>query len=171
MGTRRGIHSKPNKGHTDEWITPPELLRDLGPFDLDPCAHPEQFYRTAKRMVSPPFDGLAFEWTGMVWLNPPFSQMRPWLSKLAQSKHAQGIALAAARTEVVKWFWPCIWESADAILFLRGRLHFRRPDGSRRRPDGKKWGNAGHGSVLAAYGPAAAERLKKNRAMGRYFDL
>jgi hypothetical protein len=158
----RGIHSKPNRGATDEWLTPPELVGALGPFDLDPCAHPDQFYRTAARMICPPDDGMAAVWGGLVWLNPPFSQMQTWLPKLAA--HGSGIALAAARTEVERWFWPYIWEAADAMLFLRGRLYFRRPDGSKR-------GNAGHGSVLAAYGPVARDRLKAAADLGRFLDL
>jgi hypothetical protein len=78
--------------------------------------------------------------------------------------HGNGIALAAARTEVEGWFWPFIWEAADAVLFLRGRIYFRRPDGSR-------MGNAGHGSVLAAYGDEAVRRLKANGELGRFVPL
>jgi hypothetical protein len=113
-------------------------------------------------MISPPDDGLSAKWDGMVWLNPPFSQMSKWLLKIIESGH--GIALAAARTEVEKWFWPYIWEKADAVLFIRGRLYFRRPDGTKR-------GNAGHGSVLAAYGREARNRLKQRESLGRFFDL
>lgn len=32
-----GSHEKPNKGLTDTWLTPPQLLADLGEFDTDPC--------------------------------------------------------------------------------------------------------------------------------------
>lgn len=60
----RGIHSKPVRGLSNDWLAPPELIRALGSFDLDPCAHPKQFYRTAKRMIAPPHDGLAIEWGG-----------------------------------------------------------------------------------------------------------
>jgi hypothetical protein len=66
--------------------------------------------------------------------------------------HGNGVALIPARTEVESWFWPYVWEAADAVLFLRGRLYFHKPDGTLR-------GNAGHGSALAAYGEANAETL------------
>jgi hypothetical protein len=143
-------------------LTPPEIVKALGPFDLDPCAHPKQFYKTARRMIAPPQNGLMKKWSGTVWLNPPFSEMHIWLPKMVQ--HDKGIALAAARTEVERWFWPYIWESASAILFLRGRLYFRRPDGTKR-------GNAGHGSVLVAYGRTCRERLRKCKIPGKYFEL
>lgn len=50
----RGIHTKPYDGETVEWLTPPEIVRSLGVFDLDPCAHPRQFYKTASLMIAPP---------------------------------------------------------------------------------------------------------------------
>ncbi len=158
----RGIHTKANRGATDEWLTPPELIAALGQFDLDPCAHPQQFYRTAKRMIQPPKDGLAAKWKGRVWLNPPFSEMESWLPKMAE--HNNGIALAASRTEVERWFWPYIWDAATAILFIKGRLYFRKPDGTTR-------GNAGHGSVLVAYGRYDATKLKASGIEGKYFLL
>jgi hypothetical protein len=32
-----GSHETPNKGATDTWLTPPEMIELLGPFDTDPC--------------------------------------------------------------------------------------------------------------------------------------
>lgn len=155
----RGIHTRPIRGLSNDWLTPPEILRALGGFDMDPCAHPDQFYQTAYWMVSPPADGLACEWEGRVWLNPPYGgELRKWIARLAE--HGNGIALVPARTEVESWFWPFCWEAADAILFLRGRLYFRRPSGI-------KAGNAGHGSALVAYGRANVRALKRSGIAGR----
>jgi hypothetical protein len=159
----RGIHSKPNDGLSNDWLTPPGIVKALGRFALDPCAHPQQFYRTARCMVSPPMDGLDYRWRGRVWLNPPYgSQLRSWIKKLAE--HGNGVALVPARTEVEAWFWPHVWDAADAVLFIKGRLYFHRPDGSTE-------GNAGHGSVLAAYGQKNVEALKASGINGRFFHL
>jgi DNA N-6-adenine-methyltransferase (Dam) len=156
---RRGIHTRPNHGLTDDWITPPELIHTLGEFDTDPCAHPEQLHRTARTMIAPPADGLAETWRGRVWLNPPYGgRLRHWLARLV--KHGNGIALVPARTDVESWFWPFVWEAADAILFIRGRLYFHRPDGT-------TIGNAGHGSVLAAYGLRNVSALSLSGIEGR----
>lgn len=155
----RGIHTLPNNGMTNDWITPPHIVKALGKFDLDPCFHPLQFYRTATRGICLPIDGLSEPWDGRVWLNPPYgASLKAWIGKLA--KHGNGVALVPARTEVESWFWPFIWEAADAVLFLRGRLYFHRPDGSTA-------GNAGHGSVLAAYGNRNVEALKTCGLAGR----
>ena len=35
------------KGRSEVWITPPWILRALGPFDLDPCAADQQPWPTA----------------------------------------------------------------------------------------------------------------------------
>lgn len=159
----RGIHTKPNQGATNEWLTPPEIIEALGSFDLDPCAHPQQFYQTARIMISPPRDGLCAKWKGRVWLNPPYgTELKSWIAKLAE--HGNGIALVPSRTEVESWFWPYIWEAADAVLFVRGRLYFRKPDGS-------KQGNAGHGSVLVAYGQKNLAKLRKSRISGQLVEI
>jgi hypothetical protein len=59
---------------SDTWLTPPEWIDKLGPFDLDPCCPPEMPWQTATRMISLPEDGLDAEWSGRVWLNPPFGR-------------------------------------------------------------------------------------------------
>lgn len=122
-------HQSPNMG-TDIWLTPPEILAALGPFDLDPCAAPEpRPWPTASKHITLPDDGLSAAWEGRVWMNPPFGREAiKWMEKLA--RHGDGIALIPARTETAmfyKWVWGC----ADAVLFLKGRPHFHYPDGSR----------------------------------------
>lgn len=145
----RRIHTKPNNGLTVDWLTPPEIISRLGAFDLDPCAHPGQFYATATKMIAPPLDGLSTNWTGRVWLNPPYGQqIDRWMKKMVE--HGNG----------ERWFWPYVWEAATAILFLRGRIYFYRPDGTRR-------GNAGHGSVLVAYGLRNVIALQESGIVGR----
>ena len=159
----RGIHTKPVRGLSNDWITPPEIILALGKFDMDPCAHPKQFYKTAARMVSPPNDGLIFAWLGRIWLNPPYGEgITPWLEKLVD--HGNGVALVPARTDVEKWFWPFVWEAAAGVLFLRGRLYFRRPDG-------RTEGNAGHGSCLVAYGIENLIALERCGLAGKLVKL
>lgn len=58
-------------------------------------------------------------------------------------------------------FFNYVWEVADAILFIQGRLHFHTPDGKR----GKT--NSGGPSVLIAYGPEAVGRLVVANATGK----
>ena len=45
-------HEKPNKGATDTWLTPPEMIEALGPFDTDPCVPEGMPWKTATRMIT-----------------------------------------------------------------------------------------------------------------------
>lgn len=49
----------------EEWLTPPWLLRELGEFDLDPCAPIKRHWATAKQHF-------AIQDNGMVNLSHPF---------------------------------------------------------------------------------------------------
>ena len=44
---------------THDWLTPPEILEALGPFDMDPCASQFQPWRTAVQQFTIEDDGLA----------------------------------------------------------------------------------------------------------------
>lgn len=150
---------------SDTWLTPPEITRALGVFDLDPCCPPSMPWRTARRMLTKADDGLAAKWGGRVWLNPPYSRDAVvWLRKLAA--HGQGTALIFARTET-EWFKETIWQapSASAVLFLYGRLHFHYADGRRAKA------NAGAPSVLIAYGHRDADILKRSGLSGYFVPL
>jgi hypothetical protein len=102
MGKGIGGHTSPNKGMTDSWITPKEIIQALGPFDLDPCECIEQPWKCATYSYTILEDGLPQAWDGRVWLNPPYSQVWDWIQKLAE--HGTGTALIFARTETEGFF-------------------------------------------------------------------
>ena len=145
-----GSHQSHRAGSTT-WLTPPHILYALGRFDLDPCAHPG--WPTADRHISLPDDGLSAEWSGRVWMNPPYgAEVWDWLDRLHD--HGQGTALIFARTETAG-FVRCVWRRATAVAFLHGRLHFHHPDGTRAAA------NSGAPSVLVAYGEEDARLLRR----------
>lgn len=139
---------------THDWLTPPEIVTALGPFDLDPCASVGQPWATAIRQIAPPDDGLAAKWSGRVWLNPPYGpHTAAWLARIAG--HGDGIALVFARTETAM-FQRFVWPYADALLFMAKRPHFHRPDGTRAA------GNSGGPMVLIAYGVHNVAALRRS---------
>ena len=154
VGNRAGMGSHHSaRGETSTWLTPLQIIRALGIFDLDPCAAPSpRPWATAERHIELPEDGLAVPWNGRVFLNPPYgNEISAWLKKMAA--HASGIALTFARTETDAWQrW--VWPFSTAILFIDGRINFRLPDGT----DPRK--NAGAPSVLIAYSDFDAEVLR-----------
>jgi hypothetical protein len=146
-------HQSPVMGK-DEWLTPPEILRPLGEFDLDPCSPEHPPWRIA-RVSYFGSGGLELEWFGRVWCNPPFGREAvKWLRKMA--KHGNGIALIPARTETAM-FYECVWGVADAVCFIKGRPHFHHVTGERASF------NSGAPIVLVAYGAENAAVLDRSR--------
>ena len=131
-GAKTGIgsHTRAVQGQTDCWLTPPEIIDALGPFDLDPCAAPGQPWTTAKHHYAPPQDGLQLPWFGRIWLNPPYGQQTGlWLDRL--SRHGNGIALVFARTETAMFF-EHVWGKVIGALVSGGSpvlLSTRRDQG------------------------------------------
>jgi hypothetical protein len=146
----------------EEWLTPPEIIAALGPFDLDPCSPIKRPWPTAQEHYTIEDDGLHREWHGRVWCNPPYgNKTGQWLAKCA--RHQNAIALTFARTET-RMFFDCVWPWAHAVLFLEGRIHFYHVTG-------KRGGAAGAPSILIAYGSANAERLLSSRLKGKAIRL
>lgn len=159
MKTAMGAHHSARAG-SGVWLTPPGILDDLGPFDLDPCGH--EGWPTAREVICPPRDGLTEPWAGRAWVNPPYQNVGDWLARLAA--HGDGIALVFARTETA-WFVDHVWGRATAVRFVHGRLHFYHPEGYRMP------GNAGAPSVLVAYGDRNADSLRGSGIPGTYLPI
>lgn len=138
----------------DEWLTPPDIIKALGTFDLDPCAPIVRPWDTAATHYTIHDDGLNQSWQGRVWCNPPFGREAvKWLRKMAD--HGNGIALIPARTET-EMFYECVWGRADAILFLKGRPHFHYVTGERAAF------NSGAPISLVAYGLSNVTALERS---------
>lgn len=155
----RGIggHARPNEGRTDVWLTPPEILAKLGPFDCDPCAAIDQPWRTASVQYTKRENGLTQPWVGRVWLNPPYgSRVGYWTERLAD--HGDGIALVFARTDT-DWFQRAA-ARADGLLLLWGRLCFCRADGTQTAD------NSGAPSCFLAYGERNVRSLTESGLRG-----
>lgn len=147
----------------DEWYTPAWVFKAIGvTFDLDPCS-PGSPPSTvpARRHLTKADNGLAAEWRGSVWLNPPFSSKRQWYERLVE--HGNGIALMPNRTETHDL--QAYMQAADALLFLKGRIYFER--GSRPGSNGRGTTTTPpFGIVLCAYGADMADALLGSELLG-----
>ena len=148
-----------------DWYTPKEVIESLGEFDLDPATSPVaiKINNAAKKYFTKEDDGLQQEWSGRVWLNPPYShpELRLFLEKMAL--HNNGIALTGSRVDT-KWFHDVVLENASAIKLLYGRIKFYDSDGV----VGKQPKN---GSILIAFGKDNADVLSRNTLKGRFIRL
>lgn len=150
-------HCRPPK--TTTWLTPPEIIEALGPFDLDPCCPHDMPWRTAERMIQQPECGLDTEWPrdSFVWMNPPFTrgERERWMEKMANHPGG-GIMLIPSATETDAFF-KYVWSHIAWIFWLKGRPHFYNEEGERSRA------NCGCSVCLVGYGTKA-----KNRFMGAF---
>lgn len=140
-------------GKTQEWLTPPEILKPLGFFDLDPCnARSNPFFTAVHSYYE---NGLGKEWFGRIWCNPPFDRReRPlWMKKM--SEHNNGIMLIPAACETDA-FYRHVWGKASGVLFLKNRPHFYYIDGTRAKA------NSGCTICLVSYGEDNYEILSES---------
>jgi DNA N-6-adenine-methyltransferase (Dam) len=155
-----GFCHEHGQGANVTWLTPPQIIAALGPFDLDPCAAVGQPWATARVHYTVVEDGLVQPWFGFVWCNAPFGPgLRHWLARMAD--HGNGIALVPARTET-HWFVEHVWQRADGLLFLHGRLRFHAIDGQPAKS------TIGTPICLVAYGLEAVRRLCRATLAGTF---
>ena len=147
---------------TVDWLTPPELVKKLGEFDLDPCTPVSPPFVHAKHNFNINDNGLSMPWFGRIYMNPPYGKgMEKWMEKL--KLHGNGIALIFERTET-KCFFNHIWDDAHAVLFVKGRIKFYNLEG-------KQVGTPGAPSIFIAYGKYNAEALEKAGIEGKFIQL
>lgn len=152
-----------NTNSSDEWYTPKNIIESLGPFDTDPCAPIKPLWATAKTMYNKNDDGLTKEWEGRVWLNPPYSRPLIELFVEKMANHNNGIALLYNRCDS-KMFQDIIFKKANAMLFMKHRIKFYRPDGT-------LGGSPGCGSILIAFGEANVSSLRNCGIEGKLINI
>lgn len=150
---------------TVEWYTPPEIIKELDVFDLDPATSLEaiELNNSAKRFYTKEEDGLKQNWEGRIWLNPPYTNgiISCFMKKMAN--HNNGIALVSNRCDA-NWFQEYVFSKATSLFFLRKRIKFLMPNG-------KIAGSPAVGSVLVAYGNNNDKILRNIRLEGKYIKL
>lgn len=110
---------------TPEWATPADLFWELNrefAFDLDPCSTHEN--AKCRRHFTEAEDGLSQEWTGSVFMNPPYGRViGAWIRKAYESAQAGAtvVCLIPANTDTAWWHDFCM---KGEVRFLRGRLKF-----------------------------------------------
>ena len=115
-----------------EWETPQDLFdllnKEFG-FQLDVCASAGN----AKCLLyyDRETDGLAQDWRGRCWMNPPYGrEIGKWVAKArhtAEDTGATVVCLLPARTDTA-WWWDHVVHGE--VRFLRGRLRFVGAEGS-----------------------------------------
>jgi phage N-6-adenine-methyltransferase len=111
---------------TAEWSTPQDffdLLNAEFQFDLDVCATPDN--AKCARFFTKEDDGLAQEWWGTCWMNPPYGrEIDKWIAKARASALAGAtvVCLIPSRTDTA--WWHDHVQPFGEVSFVRGRLKF-----------------------------------------------
>jgi phage N-6-adenine-methyltransferase len=127
----------------NEWFTPEQYIEAartvMGGIDLDPATHPAaQQTIKAEAFFTTEDDGLAQQWHGRVWLNPPYAQplIGQFVDKLLEehgdNRVSQAILLTHNYTDTT-WFHRAE-ALATALCFTRGRIKFYDQDGDECAP-------------------------------------
>lgn len=97
------------------WITPERFYQELDKefhFKFDPCP------------IDPKFDGLTVDWKQSNFVNPPYNQIKQWLTKgFSEWKKGKTVVfLIPSRTDTI-WWHEFVMQSTE-IRFIKGRLKF-----------------------------------------------
>lgn len=126
------------------WYTPPEIIQAIKQYfglraagreeiDLDPATDSRNPVG-ARTFYTPRENGLAHNWAGHVFVNPPYGRVLPeWTAKIheeAKSKVHIVALLPGQRFETAYWQEHILSRHLSGICFLRRRLKFLRSDGT-----------------------------------------
>jgi hypothetical protein len=141
---------------TDEYYTPIEIIKSLRGnnkdfFDLDPCGSIHQPFEIAKKKYTILDNGLKQEWSGNIYMNPPFSggKVKEFTAKFLENR--KGIVL------IHDQLYSCqkkLRKECDAFFIFDKRISFMDYSG------GKK-NTPRNGTILFAFGKENIRALKR----------
>ncbi|EMX2208064.1 phage N-6-adenine-methyltransferase [Enterobacter hormaechei] len=147
--------SKTPLDQRDLWRTPPALFASLDAefcFQLDAAAAPHN--ALCRKFITAEQNTLETPWTdylnvpGYVWLNPPYSDITPFVKKAAaESANQIGTVMLVPADTSVGWFKEAIQTASEVRFITAGRLAFINP------VTGKPVSGNNKGSMLIIWRP------------------
>ena len=147
--------SKTPLDQRDLWRTPPALFASLDAefcFQLDAAAAPHN--ALCRKFITAEQNTLETPWSdylsipGYVWLNPPYSNITPFVKKAAAESNNQiGTVMLVPADTSVGWFKEAIQTASEVRFITAGRLAFINP------VTGKPVSGNSKGSILIIWRP------------------
>lgn len=147
--------SKTPLDQRDLWRTPPALFASLDAefcFQLDAAAAPHN--ALCRKFITAEQNTLETPWadylsiSGYVWLNPPYSDIMPFVKKAASESAKQiGTVMLVPADTSVGWFKEAIQTASEVRFITAGRLAFINP------VTGKPVSGNNKGSMLIIWRP------------------
>lgn len=124
----------------DEWYTPPEIVdaarRCMGGIDLDPASNEwAQSWISAGRYFTEEDDGLEKEWSGRVWMNPPYSRglIGKFVNKLVESPDVtRAVVITGPYFDTA--YGQALLRASSSLCLVSGRIKFLKRTGVRDSP-------------------------------------
>ena len=103
--------------NSDDYATPKHFYEKINRefnFSYDPCPFQSDF------------DGLQTDWVGNIYVNPPYSNIEPFIIKGLQElkKSANVVVYLIPVRSDTKYWHNLIMKYANEIRFVKGRLNF-----------------------------------------------
>jgi hypothetical protein len=140
----------------DKLKTPAWVYEALGEIDLDPCAGIDTQIACTNYCIERAEDGLALDWFGFVYCNPPFSQKQQWAKKMIT--HGNGILILPERGSA-PWFGP-LAVAAGRYWVMGKKINFIGGSSSNNL-----------GSVLFPFGQEAVNRILRSNLPGHFVSV
>ncbi|WP_316245629.1 phage N-6-adenine-methyltransferase [Citrobacter freundii complex sp. CFNIH2] len=147
--------SKTPLDQRDLWRTPPALFASLDAefcFQMDAAAAPHN--ALCRKFITAEQNTLETSWNdylnapGYVWLNPPYSDITPFVKKAAaESANQIGTVMLVPADTSVGWFKEAIQTASEVRFITAGRLAFINP------VTGKPVSGNSKGSILIIWRP------------------
>jgi phage N-6-adenine-methyltransferase len=130
----------------DNRATPPEVFCPLNEewgFTVDVAADSRN--KKCERYYSEEDDGLSQSWAGeVVWCNPPWSNIEPWVRKAMEEVAAQVVVLLLPANRCEQGWWQDhiepVRDQQDGVVttrFIRGRTRYINADDDAVRPNAR----------------------------------
>ena len=104
-------------GNTDSYNSEPWILKMFQqPEWFDPCPYDN----------NPNNDGLDIEWKDKTYVNPPYSKPMPWIEKAIEESNKGKIVVMLLKVDTSTRWFAKIHESKAQILWINGRLRYRK---------------------------------------------
>lgn len=122
------------EGSSDNWMTPRDFwlhLHSQYGFDIDLCSV-EKDAKT-ERFVSNLAEFKPDKYFGCAWINPPFSKARK-LIPIALGFDFPVVGIYRCDNQETEVWQNVIFQKADWVFYLRGRVRYEDPFGTRQSP-------------------------------------
>jgi hypothetical protein len=128
---------------SDRYFSPAWLIEatieQFGAIDLDPCHDPDPaclIKATKVYDIRKGEDGLVLPWAGkVVYLNPPYSSVLPWVIRAAQHAQAGGEVLALINASTDTAAWQSYVLVHGEVCLLSKRVAFGKPGSMKTTPN------------------------------------